>query len=135
MFESEYGLTQVDHVLITTRGIFVIEVKNYNSWIYGNKFDREWTQNSYGKKWKFYNPLRQNYGHLKAIQHSTGIQRELEWYYIYPLSSYIIEHKHEISRTDGQDSTYIIGKGDNDNHFMGISFDLTNNKYNFCFIP
>ena len=27
---------------------------------------------------------------------STGIDRGLEWYYLYPLSSYIMEHKHEI---------------------------------------
>ena len=32
---------------------------------------------------------------------STGIDRGLEHYYLYPLSSYIMEHKHEISRYDG----------------------------------
>ena len=55
---------------------------------------------------------------------STGIDRSLEWYYLYPLSSYIMEHKHEISRYDGQDSTYSIGKGDNDNHFTGLKLSL-----------
>lgn len=60
---------------------------------------------------------------------STGVDRSLEWYYLYPLSSYIMEHKHEISRYDGQDSTYSIGKGDNDNHFVGLSFNYLNDKY------
>lgn len=60
---------------------------------------------------------------------STGVDRGLEWYYLYPLSSYIMEHKHEISRYDGQDSTYFIGKGDNDNHFTGLSFKFLSTKY------
>ena len=60
---------------------------------------------------------------------STGIERGLEWYYLYPLSSYVMEDKHEISRYDGQDSSYSIGKGDNDNHFTGFSVRYNNNKY------
>ena len=40
-----------------------------------------------------------------------------------------MEHKHEISRYDGQDSTYSIGEGDNDNHFVGLSFNYSNYKY------
>jgi hypothetical protein len=82
----------------------------------------------YLKEMEFNISLNSTFSIYEGVM-STGIDRGLEWYYLYPLSSYIMEHKHEISRYDGQDSTYIIGKGDNDNHFTGLSFKLLRNKY------
>lgn len=67
MLKTKKGSTQIDHILVSIYGIFVIETKNYNGWIYGRKYDKEWTQNIYGNKKKFYNPLRQNYGHIKTL--------------------------------------------------------------------
>jgi len=61
------GSTQIDLVVLSQYGIFVIEVKNFNGWIFGNERDRYWTQVLYSKKNKFYNPLRQNYRHIKAL--------------------------------------------------------------------
>src|SRR5450631_2320313 len=31
--------TQIDHVIVSNYGIFVIETKNYKGWIVGNEFD------------------------------------------------------------------------------------------------
>jgi hypothetical protein len=62
------GTTQIDHVLIADNGIFVIETKHYSGWIFGDPNDRQWTQTIYRRKSRFQNPLRQNYGHIKALQ-------------------------------------------------------------------
>ena len=52
--------TQIDHIVINPRGVFVIETKNYSGEIYGSENQREWTQVlAYGNvKNKLYNPLR-----------------------------------------------------------------------------
>ncbi|SRR6266581_5736188 len=60
--------TQIDHVVVSTYGIFVIETKSYSGWIFGNAYHRTWTQVIYRYKKTFYNPLRQNYAHIKAIE-------------------------------------------------------------------
>lgn len=62
------GTTQTDHILVSTKGIFVIEVKHYSGWIFANEKSKQWTQVIYRVKNKFQNPLRQNYKHLKAVQ-------------------------------------------------------------------
>jgi hypothetical protein len=62
------GTTQIDHVLVADNGIFVIETKHYSGWIFGDPNDRQWTQVIYRKKSRFQNPLRQNFGHIKALQ-------------------------------------------------------------------
>jgi len=63
------GTTQVDHILVSTKGIFIIETKNYSGWIFGDEKSPVWTQVVYRTKNKFQNPIRQNYKHVKAIQH------------------------------------------------------------------
>jgi hypothetical protein len=60
--------TQIDHVVVSVYGIFVIETKNYRGWIYGSEDSEHWTQVIYKRKEKFYNPVRQNYGHIKALE-------------------------------------------------------------------
>lgn len=60
--------TQIDHILIATNGIFVIETKHFNGWIFANPKSKKWSQNFYTLKSRFQNPLFQNYKHVKAIQ-------------------------------------------------------------------
>jgi hypothetical protein len=64
----EDGTTQIDHVLVSRFGIFVIETKDYKGWIFAGPRDRYWTQVLYRAKFKFQNPLRQNHRHVCAIQ-------------------------------------------------------------------
>ena len=60
--------TQIDHLVISIYGIVIIETKNMSGWIYGSEKDATWTQVfKGGKKYKFKNPLRQNYRHQCAI--------------------------------------------------------------------
>jgi hypothetical protein len=62
------GTTQIDHILISTKGIFVIETKDYSGWIIGDETSGQWTQVRYSFRNKFQNPLHQNYRHIKAVQ-------------------------------------------------------------------
>ena len=36
--------TQIDHVVVSPFGVFVIEMKTYKGWIFGNPRDAKWTQ-------------------------------------------------------------------------------------------
>lgn len=61
--------TQIDHIVVSRFGIFVIENKNYSGWIFGDEKQSSWTQRfSNGAKFPFQNPLHQNYAHIKALQ-------------------------------------------------------------------
>lgn len=63
--KSRTGYAQVDHIVISPYCLFVIETKNYNGEIKGGRTDQQW---SVGNRYKMYNPLKQNYGHIKAIE-------------------------------------------------------------------
>lgn len=61
--------TQIDHIVVSKFGIFVIESKDLNGWIFGSRNAFTWTQSMPGAvKYKFQNPIRQNYGHLMALK-------------------------------------------------------------------
>ena len=60
--------SQIDHVVISTFGIFVIETKNYSGWISGEERSEYWTQSFFRSKKRFLNPIWQNYGHEKALK-------------------------------------------------------------------
>lgn len=68
LLSSDSGTSQVDHIIVSVYGIFVIETKNYQGIIYGSEKSSMWTQNIYGNKKEFKNPIHQNYGHIKTIQ-------------------------------------------------------------------
>ncbi|WP_010196417.1 NERD domain-containing protein [Psychrobacter sp. PAMC 21119] len=69
------GSTQIDHIIVSVYGIFVIETKNYKGWIYGSEKQRQWTQAfPNGSKFKFQNPLRQNYLHIKTLADLLGLE-------------------------------------------------------------
>jgi restriction system protein len=71
--QTEHGTTQVDHIVVSKYGIFVIEAKNIDGWIFGDAKSAQWTQSLFGKKFRFQNPLHQNYRHTKALQAFLGI--------------------------------------------------------------
>jgi hypothetical protein len=67
--KADGSTTEIDLVYITCQGIFVVEVKNYGGWIFGNERNRYWTQvMKGGHKSRFYNPIWQNRGHVWALQ-------------------------------------------------------------------
>jgi hypothetical protein len=60
--------SQIDHVVISDYGIFVIETKNYKGRIFGGENSDYWTQVIFQRKEKFYNPIRQNRSHILALK-------------------------------------------------------------------
>ena len=68
MVRNEKGTSQIDHILIGKKGIFVIETKDYSGLIYGEEYSKYWTQVINRNSNQFYNPIRQNYGHVKALE-------------------------------------------------------------------
>lgn len=71
------GTTQVDHLLISRFGLFVIETKNMDGWIFGSEKQAKWTQTFAGRKYQFQNPLRQNYRHIKCLAEYLQIDESL----------------------------------------------------------
>lgn len=71
LIKNKDKTTQIDHVLIGKKGIFVIETKDFSGTIKGKEYSKEWTQNLNGYTNEFYNPIRQNYGHIKALENLT----------------------------------------------------------------
>jgi len=67
------GTTQVDHVIVSPFGVFVIETKNMGGWIFGGEKEPQWTQKIFRKTFRFQNPLRQNYKHVKAVEEILGV--------------------------------------------------------------
>ena len=59
---------QIDHIVISQFGIFVIEMKNYYGTIYGDEYKNEWIGYLGKKKFYFHNPIHQNYGHVLALK-------------------------------------------------------------------
>ena len=64
--------SQIDHVVVSPYGVFVIETKNYTGIITGGENSAEWTKNMYGNKYGFHNPIFQNESHIKAIRKCLG---------------------------------------------------------------
>jgi len=75
------GTTQIDHLIVSPYGIFVIETKNLKGWIFGDEKKKQWTQSLHTRtfgfsdsiKYQFQNPLHQNYKHVKAVQRFLDI--------------------------------------------------------------
>lgn len=68
------GTTQIDHVIVSVYGVFVVETKNMKGWIFGGQQQKQWTQKIFKHSSKFQNPLHQNYKHVKALEQLLGLE-------------------------------------------------------------
>jgi len=66
--QMEDGTTQVDHILVSRFGVFVIETKDYKGWIFANAKQANWTQVLFNWRFKFQNPIFQNKRHVRAVR-------------------------------------------------------------------
>ncbi|MCI8388260.1 MAG: NERD domain-containing protein [Clostridiales bacterium] len=71
--KGDDATTEIDLILICSKGIFVFESKNYSGWIFGNENQSRWCQtlpNGKGRSQKeyFYNPIMQNRTHIKKLE-------------------------------------------------------------------
>ena len=65
---KKHGTTQIDHIIVSKYGIFVVETKNMKGWIFDSENQKQWTQQIFKHKSKFQNPLHQNYKHVKTLE-------------------------------------------------------------------
>lgn len=65
--------SQIDIVVAIPQGLLSIEIKDYSGWLFGNEKQLYWTQIlNYGKeKYRFYNPIMQNAGHIKTLREQS----------------------------------------------------------------
>ncbi len=74
--------SQIDHVVVSIYGIFVIETKKYSGWIHGNEKSQSWTQTFYKKRVKFRNPIKQNWSHILALKDYLSCYQNVKYYNI-----------------------------------------------------
>ena len=73
---TEDGSTQIDHVIVSEFGVFVVETKNMKGWIFGSPKQKTWTQKIYKHSSQFQNPLHQNYKHVKTLESLLGLNNQ-----------------------------------------------------------
>ncbi len=78
--KGKKGTSQIDHMVISPYGIFVIETKNYKGWIHGREDSEYWVQTFYKHKTKFRNPIKQNWSHIYAIKENLPEYKDLPYY-------------------------------------------------------
>lgn len=65
---------QIEHIVVSEYGIFVIETKNHKGTVFGGMNGRVWTQVLGGNShYTFYNPVHQNLGHISALSKAIGL--------------------------------------------------------------
>lgn len=81
-------LTEIDHLVLSPFGIFVIEVKNYQGWIFGNQHQENWLVHRHRRKYQFQNPIRQNHKHTEAVASLLDIDSKAELARIYSVIAF-----------------------------------------------
>lgn len=77
MIRTKDNIThQIDHLVISKYGIFVIETKQYNGYITGGEYDKKWCVKAGKNKLYISNPFYQNYGHLKALEEVLELNKD-----------------------------------------------------------
>lgn len=95
--------TEIDVLMISKKGVFVFESKNYSGWIFGKEEQKNWYQTlpaGKGKSHKehFYNPIMQNRSHIKHLKELTG--EELSMYSIIVFSERCTLKNIEVKSSD-----------------------------------
>jgi hypothetical protein len=115
--------TQLDNLLVTTKAVYVIEVKNYAGRVYGGQYQDQWYQTirydnkrrgrggrTYTKthiaKNAFFNPIKQNLIHVNAIKQSIQSVQPL------PLLNVVVfMNRGNITNVEMKDDTsYVINR-------------------------
>src|SRR5437867_2403048 len=74
---SPSGTTQIDHILVSVFGIFVVETKNIKGWIFGSPDSDKWTQSIFGRKSQFQNPVKQNHRHTRCLSEYLHLDHDV----------------------------------------------------------
>lgn len=63
---------QIDHIVLSVYGIFVIESISDKGFFYGDEKKKYWTRVIFNKKVRFLSPIFQNYRNISSIEHLIG---------------------------------------------------------------
>ena len=66
------GTSQIDHIVISPVGVFVVETKNYSGVIYGSDYKEIWSHYVGNKNYGFYSPIFQNNSHIDCLKVLLG---------------------------------------------------------------
>ena len=77
LLENNNYYSQIDHIIVSDYGIFVIETKNITGYISGEQYDNKWEVKLGKYIYYMQNPMTQNYSHIKALQELLGLKKEL----------------------------------------------------------
>lgn len=86
MLRTKKGITtQIDHVVVSQYGVFVIETKNISGWVFASETSSQWTSTlparGYSRYWdachkyRFQNPIRQNFLHVSTLDWQLKLPR------------------------------------------------------------
>ena len=76
MISNNEKTHQIDHIVVSKYGIFVIETKQYNGYITGGIYDEKWVRHLKKKKIYYTNPIKQNYGHVMSVCELLNLDKE-----------------------------------------------------------
>ena len=84
LFRKRNGNTiQIDHLVVSPYGVFVVETKNIYGYIHGTDKSKLWR--SYwkdGRDLAFDNPISQNEAHISALEGRLGVGQQIPFYSI-----------------------------------------------------
>jgi len=116
------GITEVDLVLINSKGIFVIESKNYSGRIYGSIDSKNWMQIlGNNKRNRFYSPVLQNRTHINSIKNILKDVNEKDIY-----SIIVFSERCNIDNVNASSENVKVIKR---NHLESTIKDIMNNNY------
>jgi len=72
LLPSGGGTIEVDHVVVSRLGIFVIESHYARGWVSGSEVQDRWKQESWLRESRFDNPVHRNRLQVEALQRCTG---------------------------------------------------------------
>jgi len=89
------SLTQIDHVVVSQKGIFCIETKSNHGNIYGFTRSEQWNQYLGQKPYKMNSPFRQNNHHVSSLERllSDDLRAPIHSYVAFPNAKKVIVDK------------------------------------------
>uniref|UniRef100_UPI003D815E2E nuclease-related domain-containing protein n=1 Tax=Klebsiella pneumoniae TaxID=573 RepID=UPI003D815E2E len=135
--------TQIDHIFISTKGIFIIEEKNYTGDIYGGLDDKIWTVvYGFGKaKHKMLNPFVQNKTHISGVCRAIkrGDEGIVNVVLLTGSSKFMVDPAPEwlCRNCDDLGNKFTAYDAESGHHFhFNVRLpNITKLKYNHCYTP
>jgi hypothetical protein len=114
--------TKIDLILISQKGIYVIEYKDINGEIIGKHKSKYWKQITKNEKTKFLNPINENSSHIDTLKKLFSIDNDIDTLF----KSYIIFNENNLDLISYQASESL--KIFNKNQLLNILNDSNKNS-------